>query len=351
VAAVLEHSQVAHYLLSLGVVNPRAVVDGDLVVTNVSRRNTVFLARTSTGPAYVVKEAGPSSAHTLAREAAVLRGLAGEPAIAALVPELVAHDAAAMRLVLRSPAGGLDWGEVRRYSPASARLLGRALASIHDAQVEVDPLADGDRRLWGLTLPEPSIERLRSFSSGAVELLARVQADDALCGALARLGETVGNGAFAHGDVRWENCLLVAAPGARRRTRPLLIDWEHAGPGVPAYDVGSALAEYLRSWIESIPEITPDSDPSRFDAVARLPLARVRPATAALWSAYRAAGPRPPEIIRVAELAGVRLLETAFEFARGASFVSGHVVALVQLAANMVRAPGFAAWNLLGLRE
>jgi hypothetical protein len=52
----------------------------------------------------------------------------------------------------------------------------------------------------------------------------------------------------------------------------------------------------------------------------------------------------------VAELVGVRLLETAFEFARGASFVSGHIVALLQLAANTLRAPGFAAWNLLGLR-
>ena len=63
---MLEQSDTAHYLLSLGLVKPRDVVDEDLTVVDVSRRNCVFLATTRAGPSFVVKQAGPRSAGTLA---------------------------------------------------------------------------------------------------------------------------------------------------------------------------------------------------------------------------------------------------------------------------------------------
>jgi aminoglycoside phosphotransferase (APT) family kinase protein len=281
----------------------------------------------------------------------VLSALREDAAVAGLVPRLVAYDETAGRLVLESPGGGLDWGRRTRLSPACARSLGRALAIIHQARVEVEPLRDADQRLWGLSLLEPPIERVRSFSAGAIELLARVQAYRELHEPLAGLREQFGDaGGFAHGDLRWENCLLVPAPGATRRTRVLLIDFEHAGPGVPAFDVASALAEYLRAWVESIPDITPETDPRRLLERARIPHARLRAATASLWGAYQQSAAQPLDAIGVTRLAAVRVLETAFEFARGASSVSGHIVALGQLVEDLLLRSGFAAWNVLGLR-
>jgi hypothetical protein len=216
--------------------------------------------------------------------------------------------------------------------------------------VEVEPLAGGDQRLWGLSLLEPPIERVHTFSTGALELLARVQRYRALHEPLAGLLEQFAHGGFAHGDVRWENCLAVPAPGARRRSRVLLIDFEHAGPGVPAFDVASALAEYVRAWVESIPDVTPETDPKRLLERARIPHARLRAATSALWGAYQQTAAQPLDAIPVTRLAAVRVLETAFEFARGASSVSGHIVALGQLVEDMLLRTGFAVWNVLGLR-
>ena len=350
-AAPLEHSQVAHYLLSLGVVNPRSVLEEDLTITDVSRRNTVFVATSSGGPTYVVKEPGWAGAGTLAREAAVLPLLAREPALRGLVPELVHHDRTAARLVLRSPPRTLDWDRQRGFSRLAARALGRALAAIHTSRVDIEPLGPEDERLWGLTLPAPSLARLRGFSAGALDLLARVQADHGLCERLEHLREDAGEPAFIHGDVRWENCLLLPAPRARRATRVLLIDWEHAGAGPPELDVAAALAEYLRAWVASFPAVAPYSDGTRLELGSRHPLDRVQPAMLALWSAYRRASAQPVRMLRVAELAGVRLIETAFEYTRGATFVSGHIIALLQVGANMLQMPGHAAWNLMGLRE
>jgi aminoglycoside phosphotransferase (APT) family kinase protein len=352
-AASLEQSQVAHYLLSLGLVNPRAVVEEDLAVTDVSRRNTVFLATTAAGPTYVVKQAGPASAATLRHEAAVLRGLAGVPALAGRVPELTHYDDAAVRLVLRSPAGALDWSDQHatgRVPRLPARALGRALAAVHAARPEVDDLPSGVDRLWGLSLPEPSHEQLRDLSAGALDLVARMQASRDLCDRLLRLRYGAGEDGFVHGDLRWDNCMALAAPGARRRTRVLLIDWELAGRGEPAQDVGAALAEYLRLWVGSVPIVDP-ADPGRLVGRAQHPLARMQPAMRALWDAYRRASPRPVALRRVTELAAVRLLQTAVEHAQGLATASAHVVTLLQVADNVLRAPEDAAWSLMGLRE
>ena len=73
---MLKQADIAHYLLSLGLVKPRVVVEEELTVVDASRRNCVFLAAMRGGPTYVVKQASPRTARTLAHEAAVLRVLA-----------------------------------------------------------------------------------------------------------------------------------------------------------------------------------------------------------------------------------------------------------------------------------
>jgi hypothetical protein len=171
-----------------------------------------------------------------------------------------------------------------------------------------------------------------------------------VCGRLAALRDAVGAGALVHGDVRWENCLALPAPGRRRRTRLLLVDWELAGRADSAFDVGSALAEYLQAWVVSVPMIEA-VDPGQLVAGARHPLSSMRPAMHAFWSAYRTASPQPPPLRRVVELAAARLLQTAVEMSQRLASATAHAVTVVQLAENMLRRPDVAAGPLLGLRE
>jgi Ser/Thr protein kinase RdoA (MazF antagonist) len=351
---MLEQSAIAHYLLSLGLVKPRSVLDEGLMVLDVSRRNSVFLAGTAGGPTYVVKQATPRSAATLAHEAAVLRALADEPELAGLVPVVVHHEPEAARLVLRTPRGARDWSDHHgngRFPRFPARILGRALAAVH--RLPPDRVAEppaGITPMWGLLLPEPPYELLLDLSAAGRDLVARLQGNQELCVRLNALRDAVSDGALVHGDVRWENCLAVAAPGSRRRTRVLLVDWELAGRGAPEFDVGTVLAEYLRSWVGSIPIVEP-RDPGRLVARAGHPLERMQPAAQAFWSAYRLAAERAPKLRRVIELGAVRLLQSAVERAQGLGTPTAHVVTLVQLADNMLRHPDHAAASLLGLRE
>jgi Ser/Thr protein kinase RdoA (MazF antagonist) len=350
---MLEQSDIAHYLLSLGLVKPRAVVEEDLTVVDVSRRNRVFVATTRAGPTHVVKQAGPRSALTLNHEASVLRAMGNVPTLANSVPAVVHHEPKAALLVLRSPHDARSWSEHHgvRFPRTAANALGQTLAAVHAMPPDAaEDLPTGLDRMWALSLPEPPHEFVLDLSAGAQDVVARLQASHAICDRLREMHETMSDGAFVHGDLRWDNCLVAAAPGSRRRTRVLLIDWELAGRGVAAYDVGTVLAEYLRIWVGSIPIIEP-SDPGRLASQAKHPLARMQPAMAAFWSGYRQASPRPPPLRGVVELAAVHLLRTAVEHAEGQAAASAHVVTLVQLADNLLRQPVGAAMSLMGLRE
>jgi aminoglycoside phosphotransferase (APT) family kinase protein len=349
---MLTQSGVAHYLLSLGVVKPGAIVEGELSVLDASRRNAVFVAAATAGPAYVVKQARAQTVATLAHEAAVLRALATVPRLDGLIPEVVHEEAGC--LVLRTRAGARDWSEHHRpgrSSPALARALARALAALHDLPPDgIDDLPAGTDRAWALALPEPPYDLLLDLSAAARDLVARVQGSAFVCARLAEVHAKLAADAVVHGDLRWDNCMVVAPAAGRRRTRVLLVDWELAGAGPAAFDVGTVFAEYLGKWVASIP--MPDAgDVSRFAHVAGHPLPALQPAIQAFWLSYRAARARPPELADVVELAAVRLLQTAIEHARRTDELSAHAVATAQLAAHLWRDPRGTAVELLGLRE
>ena len=351
---MLGQSDIAHYLLSLGLVKPREVVEENLRIVDASRRNRVFLAALRGGPTYVVKQASPRTARTVAHEAAVLRILAGPTEVAGQVPTVMHAEPETGRLVLRTPGEARDWNEhhsAGRFPPTLARILGRSLAALHRLPADcIEDRPPGTDPMWGLSLPEPPHELLLDLSSGALDLVARMQASSGMCARLEELRHEGSEEAFVHGDLRWDNCLALAAAGSRRRTRILLVDWELAGRGTTGFDVGTVLGEYLRCWVESIPIVEP-GDPARLVARAGFPLQHMQPAIHALWSAYRLSSPKRPTLRRTIQLAAVRVLQSAVERAQGLTTSSAHVVTLVQLADNMLRRPDDAALGLLGLRE
>ena len=283
---MLEHLDAAHYLLSLGVVKPRAVLEENLTVVDVSRRNRVFVVSTRAGPAYVVKQAGSRGEASLAHEVAMLRQLARVGALAGRVPAVVHYDPRAALAVLCTAAGARDWTvhHRRRFPLLGPRALGHVLGELQGISIDA-PLADDS--VWASRLSEPSHEMVLGMSTGAQELVAQVQSNRALCDRLDSVRDAITNDGFVHGDVRWDNCLAVAGPGARRRTRIVLVDWESAGRGPAAVDAATVLAEYLAAWVESVPIPAPH-DPGRLLARAQRPLRRMQPAIRAFWAAYRA---------------------------------------------------------------
>ena len=72
---MLSQHEVVPYLLVRGLLTAQSVVDGDLAVDDVSRRNHNFLVASASGRYLLKQGTGPDRVRTISREAAFYRVL------------------------------------------------------------------------------------------------------------------------------------------------------------------------------------------------------------------------------------------------------------------------------------
>lgn len=352
---VLHPPEIVRYLLQHGHLEPSAIVEGGLVIEPVRRRNANYRLTTHHGPQYIIKQAtGPESVLTLAQEARMYELLAqrAAPVARRYLPGLHAHDDGRGLLVLELFVDAQDLR--RRFADGSfpVRLVaaaGTALGELHRA-TDREELLDAAPALappWAASLHRPVIDWLRDLSGADLELISLVQRSGEFCELLDAACAGWQHTCVVHGDYKWDNCLATEGGDVR------LVDWEAAGGGDPAWDVGSAFTDFLSDWLGSIP-LSGARPETHLNALARRPLTRMRPALRAFWSAYlTAAGQAGPDanqlLLRATRYGGVRLLQSAFEHGQYAGELTASMVTLAQLALNVLRRPHEAAVHLLGI--
>ena len=352
---LLEAEQLLSYLVARELVQ-REVADTFQVV-EVSCRHAVYLIATDSGPGLVLKQARAGAQSSIAHEVATLRTLRRRQpgsALAANLPVVLFHDARRGLVVFQLSEGAEDLAQYHargRFSITLAGALGRALGRLH--RISADAIGDAPdvEPEWCLSLHRPRLGAIAELSRASMELIRVVQGCEELCARMDQVRASWHVTSVIHGDLRWDNCVAVARPGASRKTRILLIDWEAAGGGDAAFDLAAVFAEFLDAWAGSIPDTHGPAHAER----ARLPLRRMRPALAALWLAYlRERAPvndaQGRRLLRRAMgFTAARLLQAALERAQRAPDLSTDMVVEVQLSLNVLRRPEAAAQRLLGL--
>ena len=338
--SMLEQHEVAAYLLARRLVRRRSIVSGSLRISDASSRNRNFRVSGGAGESLLLKQGlAADSAHSLRNEVALYRRLTaagdGGGAVAACVPRLHGHDARRRILILEWIAGGEDLDALHhrrgRPSAALAAALGRTLAAVH--AVGRDEQALRDDPPWVLSLHRPPLEALRYLSAASVDLIGLLQADPGVGAALAELRDGWSAERLVHRDVKWANCIAHPAADGARLSRVKLVDWEMAGWGDPAFDIGSALSDF---------------------AAFALRVAVSTAAPAALWRAYgRARGlddrAAAALLERSVRFAGARLVQSAYEHTQETTVMSPQVTRVVALARDLLLAPAAAGAARLGI--
>jgi len=351
---LLTQAGVVSALLGRGLLDADAIVDGDLVVADSSRRNINFEVLRERGRSYFVKQGvGDDRRRTVMHEAAMYDVLAASPALELLAPRRLLWDAEDCTLVVELAREAESLAALhrrRRRVPVNvARALGRALGTLHQT---TSPYAERGRfRNYTPTLFEvhrPALSAFTWMSSGTLEIVKMVQRSDGLVQSLEQVRRDWRIEALIHGDVRWDNCLWLGGAGARLT----LVDWEMAGAGDPCWDVGTALSEYVGAWVAASP-LVPEMAPEAIARLSSLPLTDVQRATRALWRAYADTmelGAAADEwCLRAVRYAGARLVEMACETARSSARATEDAVYLLQTGANILERPLDAAVELFGL--
>jgi len=330
---MLEQHEVAAYLLERRLVGRRSIVSGRLLIADASSRNRNFRVSGEAGESYLLKQGiAADSAESLANEAALYRRLAASASpIASRVPRYYGHDAQRGVLILEWIAGGRD---LHRHDAARdgcsrtlAAALGRALAALHAVTPDDEELRDDAP--WVLSLHRPRLDALRYLSAASIELIKVIQEDDGFARGLDELRDGWRVDALVHRDVKWANCIAHAPPGGARRTRITLVDWEMAGWGDPALDVGSAFGEFLGH-----------------DAP--------QPPIAAFWRAYVRARDLDERaasllLVRAVRYAAARLVQSAYEDTQETARMNARTADSLQVGRDILLTPRDAAAELLGI--
>jgi hypothetical protein len=354
---------VVSYLEGIGLTRPSDRPATTLTV--LPGRNENVLVATPGGTTLLVKQGAVASSHAApgpAIEAAVLQHLSGGQG-GETVPAVRSYDDERDVLVVETLPEATDlWTRVegtRRIPAAFGAQVGSALAWLHARPIEAAGAGVGDLpRLdapFVFELPIPTIDRYVQMSAATVTLVRLLQSDPAIGALLNRLGSSWRRTALIHNDVKFENVLIPRGPaGAARRLQ--LIDFEMAGIGDPAWDLGAAFASHLVAWIRSMPvELDAPAGSADLAAAARLPIEATWPSVRALWGAYLGAqgGPaadRPGDLLaRSVAFAGARTIQAAYELSQPVWLLDARAVLMAQVGANVVRDPSGAAATLLGL--
>jgi hypothetical protein len=365
---ILSSRTLAPYLLDRGLVSPAEVVDGDLLIADMSRRNRNFRVQRGARPGLFVKQPNdwePHSAETLRREATCYLLARDDPDFAALgglLPQFIDWDPQRYALTLELLPSDESLGDYHRqrgtFPAEMGERLGTLLGSYHRHAGGRTRDAGRDAVFprgipWILDVVRHNPAHLGPVSGGNQELARILAQYPEYAPALDAVRAGWRRDALIHGDLKWENCVVLPAREGDAAPPLRIVDWEMADFGDPCWDVGSIFQAYLCFWILSI-QAADTAPPEQLPSLASVPLERMQPAMGAFWDAYvgtlDAGRAEAAERLRRSALyAAARMIQTAWEHTAYAPTVSPNILCIMQVAMNILLRPDDAVRTLLGI--
>jgi aminoglycoside phosphotransferase (APT) family kinase protein len=351
----LTASTVLPYLVQKGLLSESNLVRNDWFVARYERRPVLHVSSPAAS-GWIVKQASPIDIdHVLQinREAAIYQ-LAERDVWACslrkLLPRFCAYDSGVHALIVQQVAQDTAWDYLRRSSAQPrmlGRLLGRAFAGVHVPVSSTAPPVQflSGQRPWILELDRADLSSEEKPSTRAVVDLIR--AERPLMASLSRLRRDWRRETLVHNDAKLDNALVRAAP----RPRVWLIDWELAGHGDPAWDVGSMLQSGLVLWLNGI-SFRKDEEFAEAAQRSTFPLSLAQSFGRSFLSTYIEArtltsGAAPTFIRRAFRFAGARLVQSAFEHARTLGHFTLRHLAMLQVSKKILEDPDGASADML----
>jgi tRNA A-37 threonylcarbamoyl transferase component Bud32 len=363
---VLTSRNLVYYLLDRRLATFDSVVDGDIMVVDVSSRNRNFKVFRKHAPSYFVKQVKtwePPALASLQCEATcywLSQNDADFAPLQAILPRFHAYDPASHVVVVELIRDGENLSEYHRrlgaFPVEVAKRLGESLGAYHRGgkngyRLGSHAAAFPKNVPWILSFHRQGAHLFGSLSAANSQLLAVLQRYPEFQSALDALrGRWQVNG-LIHGDMKWENCIVSngseGSPGIK------IVDWELADLGDSCWDVGAVFQAYLSCWILSLPAAG-GATPGQLLAQAGYPLEAMQPAIRAFWHSYvasldRGVADHRELLERCVMYGAARMIQTAFEYMSYSPQITANALQLLQVSLNILTRPREAIHDLLAL--
>jgi hypothetical protein len=355
------------YLIERNLVSVASIVEGDLEVIDVGRRNQNLKIVRRRGPSYLIKQPGEgerATDATLCSEASFYNYClldSGAADMRALLPAVHGWDEDRRLLMLELIDGCPLWAHYARtpapeFPSDAAAPLGDALGTVHRLFREQQSWPTRMAGLpaappWILFAHRPTPEILERLSPANAEVLKMLQKDRPMAAGLDSLRTEWTADTLIHNDLKGDNILVTARDNEGVRVR--IIDWELIQIGDAAWDVGTVFRDFLDYWLLAVP-LSGDLTPEQMLEGAHLPLAKLHPAARTFWNAYRIstrmdANSAGTFLLRSLRFAAARMAQGAYELSSSVREPSNLAVAMLQLAANILADARHASLHLFGI--
>jgi hypothetical protein len=365
---MLDVDTVTPFLLRHGLIDVGPILDGELTLSSVARRNRNLRVECKGGVGYLLKQPGDPAEgghETLRAEAAFYSYCQTEPAaqpMLDILPRLTYCDLDGAVLVVELYAGGRPlWLHLMEAKPlhlprAALRAVGQALGALHRVFRFSDP-ADhprlqwlANRIPWVMRVHKPDPEFLATISSANWQTVQILQKQEGYSARLDALRQRWQPSTVIHGDIKSDN-VLVRPNDTPDAVEVRLVDWELVQFGDPAWDLAGALQDLLLFWIQTMP-LSASLPVEQMMQAARYPIGAIQAAARALWGGYQAGagdGDSSRLLMRAVAFSAARLIQSAYEIAHGVPVMPAASVIFLQIAANILEEPELAQVQLYGL--
>lgn len=367
----LTSGNLVYYLLERGLISSAQVVDGDYMVVEAPRRNRNFKVMNRDRGGLFVKQVqrwDPQAIATVQVEAHCYRLTNQDADFAALrdlMPRYHFYDERRAVLVTELLAGAETMAEYHfRHGgfPAEvATQLGTAFGRYH-RQVRASqraPAADSGgasfpkRVPWILSFHQVTPQMLHGVSGGNRQLLEILQRYPEFGQTMDRLACEWRHESLIHGDIKWDNCVLVPAADNTSAVKLKLVDWELADWGDPCWDVAAIFSAFIVFWIQSLP-LAPGQDAVQALKLTQFPIERMQPTMQAFWKSYSEEMRLEPAaarevLARSVLYCGARTVQTAYEYMQMSQQLSAPTLYMLQASMNILTQPAEATRELLGI--
>jgi hypothetical protein len=306
----------------------------------------------------------------------------------AWLPDPVDHDPQSGILVFRFLECYQDlskaYARTRLFPTRLAAALGASVAAVHRATFKAgnpftpidrenadDPTAlDEPPDLCG-ELEDLTPEIFRKVPRDGLKFYVLYQRAPEISDAILALENDYRACCVIHHDLKFANVLLhgqwsdwalpswpaqpadLALPGGDGAVR--LIDWEQWRWGDPAFDLGALVAEYLRTWLKSVP-ISRDLEPETALQLAAVPLEALQPSMRSLIETYLSQFPAivdhfPDFPERVLRFAGLGLLMAIQDRLHYKETFGNLEISMMQVGRSLLCHPEVAFSTLFGCKE
>ena len=364
----IELNDMVHYLIGRGVVNKSSIIDGDITIVDIIRRNKNIKVQLPNENGYFIKQANNTDFHskeTLSREAkCYLLSNSDDQFLPLknLMPSFVDYNSTDNILIIELLSNSENLKELHyrlgNFDEENAAKVGEILGNYHKTYSKekynfTDNKEFPELMPWIFSFPDQGQNQFPQFSKGNQEIQNIINRYPDFKEKLIELKKEWQFNGLIHGDLKLDN--IVIHQDANGDSVIKIVDWELIAFGDIAWDVASIFQAYLTFWILNLQKQN-FGNQNEANSSNQFSLPSMQDAINSFWKAYVINSAIEKErvdqfLMLCVRYSAVKMIQAALESSYYSNNINQDIINTLQASLNILSDPNHAIIELYRIKR